>query len=149
MAFLVQVEAWHMPGGIVSRLRRRSRVHTGRTIIVLLVWYPRLSSASVEQGCHWKLACAGYGIHWLDLDEDLSTEGLLRCALRPLSHPTRARRQRRAIKACQERLREHSDPLHRVGRKARQGISPPNRVVRICLHWPLASVLTICRILFR
>jgi Protein of unknown function (DUF2442) len=52
----------------------------GRTIIVPLVWYPRLLSASVEQRSHWKLAGAGYGIHWPDLDEDLSTEGLLRGA---------------------------------------------------------------------
>jgi hypothetical protein len=52
----------------------------GRTIIVPLVWYPRLLSASVEQRSHWKVAGAGYGIHWPDLDEDLSTEGLLRGA---------------------------------------------------------------------
>lgn len=52
----------------------------GRTIIVPLVWYPRLLSASLEQRSHWKIAGAGYGIHWPDLDEDLSTEGLLRGA---------------------------------------------------------------------
>ena len=52
----------------------------GRTIIVPLVWYPRLLSASAEQRSHWKVAGAGYGIHWPDLDEDLSTEGLLRGA---------------------------------------------------------------------
>jgi hypothetical protein len=52
----------------------------GRTIIVPLVWYPRLLSATMEQRSHWKVASAGYGIHWPDLDEDLSTEGLLRGA---------------------------------------------------------------------
>ena len=52
----------------------------GRTIIVPLVWYPRLLSASLEQRSHWKIAGAGYGIYWPDLDEDLSTEGLLRGA---------------------------------------------------------------------
>lgn len=52
----------------------------GRTIIALLVWYPRLLSATVEQRSHWKLAGAGYGIHWPGLDEDLSTDGLLRGA---------------------------------------------------------------------
>ena len=51
-----------------------------RTIIVPLVWYPRLLNASFEQRSHWKIAGAGYGIHWPDLDEDLSTEGLLRGA---------------------------------------------------------------------
>jgi len=63
----------------------------GRTIIVPLVWYPRLLSASVEQRCHWKLAGAGYGIHWPELDEDLSTEGLLRGAP-AAAQPAHARR---------------------------------------------------------
>ena len=52
----------------------------GRTIIVPLAWYPRLLTATPEQRSHWKIAGAGYGIHWPDLDEDLSTEGLLRGA---------------------------------------------------------------------
>ena len=52
----------------------------GRTIIVPLVWYPKLLEASPEQRRNWKLSGAGYGIHWPDLDEDLSTEGLLRGA---------------------------------------------------------------------
>jgi hypothetical protein len=63
----------------------------GRTIIVPLVWYPRLLSASVEQRSHWKVAGAGYGIHWPDLDEDLSTEGLLRGAP-AAAEPTQLRR---------------------------------------------------------
>ena len=50
----------------------------GRTIIVPLAWYPRLLDATMEQLSRWKVAGAGYGIHWPDLDEDLSTEGLLR-----------------------------------------------------------------------
>src|SRR5438093_3546476 len=50
----------------------------GRTITVPLTWYPRLLHASQEQLNNWKIARAGYGIHWPDLDEDLSTEGLLR-----------------------------------------------------------------------
>jgi hypothetical protein len=52
----------------------------GRTIIVPLVWYPRLLDATPEQRRNWKLSSAGYGIHWPDIDEDLSTEGLLRGA---------------------------------------------------------------------
>ncbi len=52
----------------------------GRTIIVPLVWYPRLLEASPEQRQNWKISGAGYGIHWPGLDEDLSTEGLLRGA---------------------------------------------------------------------
>ncbi len=52
----------------------------GRTIIVPLTWFPRLLDATMEQRCRWKVSGAGYGIHWPDLDEDLSTEGLLRGA---------------------------------------------------------------------
>src|SRR6266849_1875195 len=50
----------------------------GRTISVPLAWYPRLLHASQEQLANWKVAGGGYGIHWPDLDEDLSTKGLLR-----------------------------------------------------------------------
>ena len=52
----------------------------GRTIVVPLVWFPKLLDAAPEQRRNWKLSSAGYGIHWPDIDEDLSTEGLLRGA---------------------------------------------------------------------
>lgn len=52
----------------------------GRTIIVPLVWYPRLLDATPEQRRNWQISGAGYGIHWPEVDEDLSTEGLLRGA---------------------------------------------------------------------
>ena len=50
----------------------------GRTISVPLAWYPRLLHATPEQRANWQVAGAGYGIHWPDVDEDLSTDGLLR-----------------------------------------------------------------------
>jgi len=50
----------------------------GRTIAVPLAWYPRLLHATSEQRAQWEKAGAGYGIHWPAIDEDLSTEGLLR-----------------------------------------------------------------------
>ena len=52
----------------------------GRTIIVPLTWYPRLLEATEEQRSRWRVSGAGYGIHWPDIDEDLSTDGLLRGA---------------------------------------------------------------------
>jgi hypothetical protein len=55
----------------------------GRTISVPLAWYPRLLDASPDQRRHWEVAGGGYGIHWPDIDEDLSTEGLLRGAPAP------------------------------------------------------------------
>lgn len=55
----------------------------GRTITVPLTWYPTLLDATPKQRMNWKIAGGGYGIHWPDLDEDLSTEGLLRGAPAP------------------------------------------------------------------
>ena len=55
----------------------------GRTISVPLAWYPRLFDATVAQRLNWRIADAGYGIHWPDIDENLSTEGLLRGAPAP------------------------------------------------------------------
>lgn len=52
----------------------------GRTISVPLAWYPRLAGATPEQRQHWEKCGGGFGIHWPDVDEDLSTEGLLRGA---------------------------------------------------------------------
>lgn len=55
----------------------------GRTISVPLAWYPRFLAATPEQRAHWERAGAGYGIYWPEIDEDLSTDGLLRGAPAP------------------------------------------------------------------
>ena len=67
----------------------------GRTITVPLAWYPRLFNATAAQKNNWRIAGGGYGIHWPDLDEDLSTEGLLRGAPAPCTSvlPTLAPRR--------------------------------------------------------
>lgn len=55
----------------------------GRTISAPLIWYPRLYHATGEQLADWKVSGGGYGIYWPEIDEDLSTEGLLRGAPAP------------------------------------------------------------------
>ena len=55
----------------------------GRTITVPLAWYPRLLRATPAQRENWRISGAGFGIHWPDIDEDLSAEGLLRGAPAP------------------------------------------------------------------
>jgi len=55
----------------------------GRSISVPLEWFPRLFHATPAQRANWQKAGAGYGIHWPDVDEDLSTEGLLRGVAAP------------------------------------------------------------------
>ena len=57
----------------------------GRSISVPLAWYPRLFDATAQQRGNWEICGGGYGIHWPEIDEDLSTEGLLRGAPAPLS----------------------------------------------------------------
>jgi hypothetical protein len=49
----------------------------GRTISVPLAWYPRLAHGTPQERNNWQLIGKGEGIHWPDLDEDLSVEGLL------------------------------------------------------------------------
>ncbi|MFZ5654165.1 MAG: DUF2442 domain-containing protein [Pseudomonadota bacterium] len=55
----------------------------GRRISVPIEWYPRLARASRGQLANWQVCDGGYGIHWPEIDEDLSTEGLLRGAPAP------------------------------------------------------------------
>ena len=49
----------------------------GRTVGTPIAWYPRLQDASETQRGNWRLIGEGDGIHWPDLDEDLSLEGML------------------------------------------------------------------------
>ena len=55
----------------------------GRTISVPLNWYPKLLKATPQERANWEICGGGYGIHWPEIDEDLSTEGLLRGAPAP------------------------------------------------------------------
>ena len=49
----------------------------GRTVSVPVTWYPRLSHGTPSERDNWRLIGQGEGIHWPDLDEDISTEDLL------------------------------------------------------------------------
>ena len=49
----------------------------GRTISVPLEWFPRLLNATPRERNNWRLIGKGRGIHWEDIDEDISVEGLL------------------------------------------------------------------------
>ena len=54
------------------------RLSDGREISVPLEWFPRLRDATPEQRQNWRLIGRGIGIHWEDVDEDISVAGLLR-----------------------------------------------------------------------
>jgi hypothetical protein len=49
----------------------------GREVSAPLAWFPRLNEAAAEHRTNWRLIGAGIGIHWPDLDEDISVESLL------------------------------------------------------------------------
>ncbi len=49
----------------------------GRTITVPLTWFPRLGGGTPAERANWRLIGAGDGIHWPDLDEDISVQSLL------------------------------------------------------------------------
>jgi hypothetical protein len=50
----------------------------GRELAVPLEWFPRLRNATPAQRAHWRLIGPGQGIHWPDVDEDISIASLLR-----------------------------------------------------------------------
>lgn len=76
----------------------------GRTITIPLAWYPKLLSASKEQLENFEISPAGYGLHWPDLDEDLSVYGFL--------FPNPA--------AVTEHIKEHPQKFPGKERKARK-----------------------------
>ena len=55
----------------------RVTLSDGRALSVPLAWYPRLVHATRAERDNWELVGLGQGIHWPDLDEDLSIEGLI------------------------------------------------------------------------
>ena len=53
-------------------------LNDGRTVAVPLTWFPRLVHGERAERSNWRLIGGGRGIHWPDLDEDISVENLLR-----------------------------------------------------------------------
>ncbi len=52
-------------------------IEDGRVLSVPIAWYPRLSHGTVKERNNWRFTGAGRGIHWPELDEDISVENLL------------------------------------------------------------------------
>jgi hypothetical protein len=96
----------------------------GRTVSVPLQWYPRLAHGSPSERQRWELIGPGLGIHWPELDEDISIDGLLKglpsgeseeslkrwlhARRRPANRrlqPTKARRKAGSEGAARTRLR--------------------------------------------
>ena len=85
----------------------------GRVVSVPLAWYPRLAEGSARERRHWELLGPGIGIHWPDLDEDISVHGLLQ-GLPSGESPTSLRQWRKS------RQRPASQALQPTSRSRRQ-----------------------------
>ena len=55
----------------------QARLADGREVSVPLAWFPRLRDATPAQRANWRLIGGGVGVHWPDVDEDISAESLL------------------------------------------------------------------------
>lgn len=85
----------------------------GRVISVPLAWSWRLSDATPGQRANWQLIGEGHGVHWPDIDEDISAEGML--------HGVPARRPGSAIRKRAEPPASASEPTSRTQRTAKSG----------------------------
>lgn len=65
------VEAW------CDDVTLHVRLADGREVAVPLEWFPRLRDATSDQRSHWRLIGGGVGLHWEEIDEDVSVESLL------------------------------------------------------------------------
>jgi uncharacterized protein DUF2442 len=94
-----------------------ARLADGRVISVPLAWSWRLSEATPKQRAHFRLIGSGQGVHWPDVDEDISVEGMLHGvpAHRPRSTPAR-------VKAGAER--DHELPNKRLQPTRGKGRAP-------------------------
>jgi hypothetical protein len=73
----VKIQVPKAQGIIITEDTLSVDLNDGRTISVPLAWFPRLLHATNEERNNWRLIGSGHGIHWEDIDEDISTEGLL------------------------------------------------------------------------
>jgi len=76
----------------------------GRTISAPIAWFPRLLKGTRQQRANWRLVGGGAGVHWPEIDEDISALGLLRGEIpdivdRPVARRSGARRPRGASAA--------------------------------------------------
>jgi len=73
----VEIEVPRAESVVVTDDALRVELSDGRAISVPLAWFPRLLNATKKERDNWKFIGKGEGIHWNDLDEDISVEGLL------------------------------------------------------------------------
>ena len=98
----------------------------GRTISVPLAWFPRLLHGSVAERNNWRFIARGEGIHWIDLDEDISVEGLLHGQQSQESNTSLQRwlQSRRGKGSSRQKAPIKALPTSRAQRKSRSQRNP-------------------------
>jgi len=85
----------------------------GRIISVPLAWSWRLSEATPAQRANFEIIGDGQGVHWLEIDEDISAEGML--------HGVPARRPRQPAQFISAPRQSHRRPANSTGRRRTRG----------------------------
>ncbi|MYC21125.1 MAG: DUF2442 domain-containing protein [Caldilineaceae bacterium SB0662_bin_25] len=73
----IETEAPRVTGVEISSGRVTAHLIDGRMISAPLIWYPRLAHATPDERNGWELRGGGQRVHWPDLDEEISIEGML------------------------------------------------------------------------
>jgi len=73
----VQIQEVRIKGINVTKDAIKAQFVDGRTISVPLAWSWRLCEATPKQRSNWEIIGDGHGVHWPDIDEDISAEGML------------------------------------------------------------------------
>ena len=77
MSIALQIQEVRIKDICVTKDAITAQLMDGRTISVPLAWSWRLSEATAKQRANWEIIGDGYGVHWPDIDEDISAEGML------------------------------------------------------------------------
>jgi hypothetical protein len=77
MSIALQIQEVRIKDISVTKDAITAQLMDGRTISAPLAWSWRLSEATVKQRGNWEIIGDGYGVHWPDIDEDISAEGML------------------------------------------------------------------------
>ena len=75
-----RTDPWNATEAMIVRVTDDTlfvQISDGRTVSAPLAWYPHLTHGTRKERNHWRLIGKGLGVHWPDLDEDISVENVL------------------------------------------------------------------------
>ena len=112
MNTVVQIQEVRIKDVTVTEETITAQLVDGRTISVPLAWSWRLSEATPKQRANWKIIGDGYGVHWPEIDEDISAEGML------YGIPARRPRVPSRLRPSSEKKKTAAKGMHRTANKS-------------------------------